>query len=617
MVFKRSLQQQSQPTSFHRWLILFAFFNALIAAGMSFTLCNWPDAFLPGLYLGIAMLINFVMWSSLLALPLALLPLIKIPLMVCRLVSFVIYSMALTVVLVNLKVYALYHFHLNGMVLNLVFSGALLENLAFSVSMWLSTLGAVAIVVLSVIVTYKLSLMTSNALHMHSGFMVTSIVVIIIALQLFTGTADALGWKNYTAQHRYIPWMQVTTMRSTLKKMGFAVVDKKDTRLNKDQGNQIQYPLEPLNCSTKENYNILFLIVDSLRADMLTPDVMPFTHSLQDQSLNYRNHYSNANATRYGMFSLFYGLPGNYWKAMLEAERGSLLFDETIARNYQHFIYGSSTLTFPEFDRTIFTRLREQLQKGSYNHSATNDININQRLIEDIRQTSPDKPFFGMAFYDAPHAYSLPKDFNSPFKPLLEEVNYMELHENYDPTPFLNLYKSTALFVDGLIRDVFQQLEQQQLLDKTIVIITSDHGQEFNDTGNNTWGHNSNFSQWQTKVPMLMRWPGKETKTISNLTSHEDILPTLLNNAFGCTTPTDRYSTGMNLFTSIPETRSVLFESWTDRAILYDNKMFLISPYGDIDTVDLNNRTMDDVTVPMHIITENLERMSRFVKSTD
>jgi membrane-anchored protein YejM (alkaline phosphatase superfamily) len=39
------------------------------------------------------------------------------------------------------------------------------------------------------------------------------------------------------------------------------------------------------------------------------------------------------------------------------------------------------------------------------------------------------------------------------------------------------------------------------------VIVTSDHGEEFNDTGKNYWGHNGNFSPYQVAVPLLVRGP--------------------------------------------------------------------------------------------------------------
>ena len=50
------------------------------------------------------------------------------------------------------------------------------------------------------------------------------------------------------------------------------------------------------------------------------------------------------------------------------------------------------------------------------------------------------------------------------------------------------------------------QLQLQGLDDQTIVVVTSNHGQEFNETQSNSWGYDSNYSTYQVQVPWC--WPG-------------------------------------------------------------------------------------------------------------
>lgn len=47
------------------------------------------------------------------------------------------------------------------------------------------------------------------------------------------------------------------------------------------------------------------------------------------------------------------------------------------------------------------------------------------------------------------------------------------------------------------------QLQLQGLDDQTIVVITSNHGQEFNETQSNSWGY-GNYSTYQVQVLMCM-----------------------------------------------------------------------------------------------------------------
>lgn len=112
----------------------------------------------------------------------------------------------------------------------------------------------------------------------------------------------------------------------------------------------------------------------------------------------------------------------------------------------------------------------------------------------------------------------------------------------------------------------------------------------------------------------MILWPGKSAASIDTLSSHEDLVPSLLHEAFGCTNPSSDYSTGYSLF-DLPATgRGIMLESWTDRAILYDNHLFLIDPLGDIDPVDLDYHPVEQQELPPTVLAEQVERMSRFLK---
>src|SRR3712207_9402754 len=63
--------------------------------------------------------------------------------------------------------------------------------------------------------------------------------------------------------------------------------------------------------------------------------------------------------------------------------------------------------------------------------------------------------------------------------------------------------------IDSLIGLTLDKLKQKDLLRNTVVIITGDHGQEFNENHCNYWGHSSNYSQWQIHVPLIYYYPGR------------------------------------------------------------------------------------------------------------
>ena len=313
---------------------------------------------------------------------------------------------------------------------------------------------------------------------------------------------------------------------------------------------------------------------------------MPNAYSLLNQSQVFENHYSGGNATRFGIFSLLYGLPGSYWFSMLGEQRGSVLFDVLVQQDFQLFIHGSASWSSPEFDRTAFAAIDDQLVTGkSLQAINPEDKRHRDTIVTDDfinKLTSRDKkgPFFGLLFLDAAHSFSKDHSAPSPFQPALQSVNYLALDKDSDPTEFFNRYKNSIYCTDMLIGQVIDTLKRQQLLNDTIVIVTSDHGQEFNESRQNYWGHNSNFSDYQTKVPLLIHWPDEPAKTTSHRTASEDIVPTLMQRNLGCENLISDYSTGQNLFSEAYQSKSLLIESWSRRALLTDDRIFVFEPNG-------------------------------------
>ena len=161
---------------------------------------------------------------------------------------------------------------------------------------------------------------------------------------------------------------------------------------------------------------------------------------------------------------------------------------------------------------------------------------------------------------------------------------------------------------------MLQALQKQGLLKDTLVIITGDHGQEFNDSHHNFWGHNSNLTDYQTKVPFLLY---KEHSTdfpaqVDYRTTHYDIVPTLLQEVFHCTNPVEDYALGYSLFDTTPREFS-LFAGQTEKAIRVGDAILVLDNFGN--AVQYNHK-MEPVTVPLPaaLVKEGLQSFRRFYK---
>ena len=96
------------------------------------------------------------------------------------------------------------------------------------------------------------------------------------------------------------------------------------------------------------------------------------------------------------------------------------------------------------------------------------------------------------------------------------------------------LYQTSIHYTDTLVGQVLDDLDRRGLAEETVVIVTADHGEEFQESGPEYRIHGSGFSRYQLQVPLLVAWPGREAIHASYRTSHYDIAPTLLGDLAGC-----------------------------------------------------------------------------------
>ncbi|MBU3736433.1 MAG: DUF229 domain-containing protein, partial [Methylobacterium sp.] len=147
-------------------------------------------------------------------------------------------------------------------------------------------------------------------------------------------------------------------------------------------------------------------------------------------------------------------------------------------------------------------------------------------------------------------------------RPYRDDINYASLdkgvlHEAIEPIK--NRYLNSVHHLDSQFARVFDYLQANHLLDSTIVVLTGDHGEEFMENG--YWGHNSTFSDPQTRTPMVLWIPGVEPASHDKMTSHLDILPTLMPR-FGVNNPVSDYSTGIDMLSDQTH-EYVVFADWS------------------------------------------------------
>jgi membrane-anchored protein YejM (alkaline phosphatase superfamily) len=518
------------------------------------------------------------------------------------------------------RIFDLYKFHLNGMVIELITGGALQDNLSFNALVWLLFLAIALIFVAAEIFLGRMLFSFFSHSHKRNLYSAATFGLFILCALLSQTIyiySDAKGDTTITSLKRYIPWAQTITAKRKLRELGVEVKETQNQKISY-RLQALDYPKNPLTCEAETNYNVLIVVVDSLRSDMLDSEVMPNLWQLSQSSHTYTQHYSMANSTRFGLFTLMYGLTGNYWHGMLEVQKGSAFIDQFLEKNYALYINSAAPLYSPEFDRTIFTKVKDQLVYGPSNAPAhKKDAFITEDFLKKIEKHPENEPFFSFLFYDSPHSYSYPSTFKEKFLPSWNKINYLELDNHFDPSEFFNRYKNSAHYADSLIGEVIDKLKQNQLLKNTIVVFTSDHGQEFNETKQNFWGHNGNFSSYQTQVPFFIYWPTQHPlhgkRLYQQQTASVDLVPTLMSEGLACSNPVSDYSSGINLYASQNNyARPLLLESWSKRAIMGKDYIMVFHDAGGNEIFDRSYKKLSDFKVPQKDFSTIFKQISEF-----
>ncbi len=310
--------------------------------------------------------------------------------------------------------------------------------------------------------------------------------------------------------------------------------------------------------------NILFIVVDTLRADHLpvygyksgnTPHLDAFTK----EAVRFDQAFANASWTRPSFASL---LSGRYPASHRTMAKSDALPDEIvtlpeamrdagyatvgIATNYNvapffNFQQGFDAYRYlePNFvlgandtaAKLLFVQvLRQQIETVRAKSgrveigSAYQPANIvNQTLLGMLDKTAH-KPFFAFVGYMDPHDPYYPHPYDG-------WAYARAAHQHPDPSeaPQLRkLYDGEITYWDEQFGALVGELKNRGLYDELTIVITSDHGEEFAEHGG--FWHGTTLYDEQVRVPLLVKLPSGEQRgnVVRHWVQSIDLMPTLL-----------------------------------------------------------------------------------------
>ena len=199
-------------------------------------------------------------------------------------------------------------------------------------------------------------------------------------------------------------------------------------------------------------------------------------------------------------------------------------YESGLARGFIHFE------DFPLTPRTLLGRsapgnwlLKHVFYRGNYHDMKWIDVQApgargtNQAFLGWLAGRRPDRPFFAfLNYFDAHDPYIPPPGFEGRFgiRPRAPRdcnflFDYMAIDKDTmqkrDIALARDCYDDCIAFLDEQLGRLFDQLRTQQLLDNTVVIIASDHGEAFGD--HKRFGHASDLHLDETGVPLVILSP--------------------------------------------------------------------------------------------------------------
>jgi membrane-anchored protein YejM (alkaline phosphatase superfamily) len=485
------------------------------------------------------------------------------------------------------RIYNIFRYHFNGQVLNLVYTRGSEDSIHLGWRVWAAILLGLTAVVALQSLGWRYALRwaeraqasPSRPVFLRPAFVWGLVLLPSVFIEKSIYASAHLNRdREITRLARLFPLYTPVPMEDLASKvLGVPPATPPPVEL---EGFRLEYPLErPRIPADGPRPNVLVLMVDCLRKDMLEPRAMPNTWSWSGRgSRRFEDHVSGGNSTRYGIFALLYGLHGSYWFPFLAERRAPVLIEELAHLGYEFGIFGSASMNYPELRATAWAGVEDAVHDDfPAEEPWRRDLMAGEALTEwlEERAGSPE-PFFGFLLLDSPHQiYSHPPGA-TPFTPSAPDLDYMAMTRNEGPPPELleavrNRYRNAVYHADAVLGGVFEALARTGLDDDTWVIVTGDHGEEFRECG--FFGHTSAFTREQIEVPFVVRGPGIEPGVERRPTSHLDFAPTLLEHLGAPAEQRAQWCLGENLLAPPAERKRVLagwneLGVWTEDAIL-------------------------------------------------
>jgi arylsulfatase len=389
------------------------------------------------------------------------------------------------------------------------------------------------------------------------------------------------GKKEYVRQLKNSKFLRIPMLDESYHHIRIEIpeIDSPYIRLTQSQLMTPKVRTSPLLSLQKmaKDKNILLILLDAARPDHMScygyhRETTPNIDRLAEDGLRFDNVFVEAAYTLASTGSLLTGLPPDV-HGVVSTLYSSLSDDvATLPELLQEKGYVTSALTSNPFFSSAYN-----YQQGFDHFIELFDdkkVVIGHHFLkpfEKLVESGGDRPLFMYLHLREPHTpYAMPEPFFGKYQKKYEqrtrsfhsEANRILAAENWTSSELqfmTDVYDENLAYADRIVGRLLEILKKNQILENTITIITSDHGEGLGEHG--LLGHNVVLHKEGIHVPLIMHFPGIESRqnVVSNPAITSDLAVTLCE-LLDVDYPYSELSMGKNLF-FLPEKRTRICRS--------------------------------------------------------
>lgn len=330
--------------------------------------------------------------------------------------------------------------------------------------------------------------------------------------------------------------------------------------------------------STPKDLNVVFVLLESTYNKYLSlfnghEETQPLLSQYRERMELFPNFYSSFAGSINARFACYSGLypVGDYKQFTNRRIPVKTLFEILHEHGWENSVFYSS-----HFDYTGFRGfLSARHISGMYDADTMPGERKSDPVSWGLRE---EETLTAMQEYLRQQAKSSARFFMS-YIPAAPHYPYDGTPECFKKFPdaaygdFTPRYLNDLLYMDWVVSSILDELKATGLLDKTLVVITGDHGEMLGENGGPI-GHGWRLTPELANVPLIILDPTRPEPAINyTVGSQVDLLPTILDK-LGIPLPENQMYQGVSLYSSAAaRERTIYLNSYSQYAVIQGKRM--------------------------------------------